>query len=241
MTTAITESLYASRLRDYFEKNYYLQIGKIHYGRYAGNRRSFVHVVESEYLGMDIHEEEYKGFQIVIVNSRHRYREITDSNGGHFQHMEDALTHTIAHRGEWQDASYFIAYAWEIGRDLAQTIHYPTQYACVNGIGESNSLAKTRKVATKKIDILASIKAVQPQLALIADQRLMVPWDEREKYIPFNVLVGDEVFIQAYGRKRKGVVVGTTGSRFIVGYVTPSNHSDLRYKILPQTSMFVPL
>ena len=240
MTTAITESLYASRLRTYFENNYYLQIGKTYFNRYSGNKR-FAHVVESEYLGFNIHEEEYKGFQIVIVNSRHRYREIADSNADQFQHMEDALTHTIAYRGEWKDASYFNAYAWEIGRDLGQTIHYPTQYACVNGIGESDSLAKTRKVATKKIDILASIKAVQPQLALIADQRLMVPWDEREKYIPFNVLVGDEVFIQAYGRKRKGVVVGTTGSRFIVGYVTPSNHSDLRYKILPQTSMFVPL
>lgn len=240
MTTAITESLYASRLRKLYEESRYYKTGEYGYWRYCGNLR-FAYIVETEYLGLDIYEEEYKGHQIVIVNSKHRYREITNSKGEKFPSMDNANQHLIAHRGEWEDASYFVAYAWDIEKDLAQNISYTTQYAVVKGIGESKVLAKTLKVARQKIDIVASIKAVQPKLALIADQRLFVPRDEREKYIPFNVLVGDEVFIQAYGRKRKGVVVGTTGSRFIVGYVTPSNHSDLRYKILPQSSIYVPV
>lgn len=238
MTTTTTETLYASRLRKLYEESRYYKTGEYGYWRYCGNLR-FPHIVETEYLGLDIYEEEYKGYQIVIVNSKHRYREITNSKGEKFPSMDNANQHFIAHRGEWKDASYFVAYAWEIGHDLAQTLSYTTQYATVRGIGESTSLAKTRKVAIKKIDIIASIKAVQSRLALIANERAVIPYGDEHKYIPFNVLVGDEVFIQAYGRKRKGIVVATTGSRFIVGYVTPANHSDLRYKILPLSRLFV--
>lgn len=238
MTTAITESLYASRLRKLYEESRYYKTGEYGYWRYCGNLR-FSHIVETEYLGLDIHEEEYKGHQIVIVNSKHRYREIENSKGERFPSMDTANQHFIAHRGEWEDASYFIAYAWEIGKDLAQNISYTTQYAVVRGIGESKVLAKTLKVARQKIDIVASIKAVQPRLALISNERLSIAYGDEDKYVPFNVLVGDEVYINAYGRRRKGIVVATTGSRFIVGYVTPSNHSDLRYKILPLSRLFV--
>lgn len=238
MTTTTTETLYASRLRKLYEESRYYKTGEYAYHRYCGNRR-FPYIVETEYLGLDIHEEEYKGYQIVIVNSRHQYRMITNSKGENYPSMDSANSQSIAHRGEWQDASYFVAYAWEIGHDLAQTLSYTTQYAAVKGIGESTSLAKTRKVAIKKIDILASLKAVQSRLALISSDRLSIAYGDEHNFIPFNVLVGDEVFIQAYGRKRKGIVVATTGSRFIVGYVTPANHSDLRYKILPLSRLFV--
>jgi hypothetical protein len=37
---------------------------------------------------------------------------------------------------------------------------------------------------------------------------------------------------------RKGIVVDTTGSRFIVADVTPSNHIDLKYKTLPLSRLY---
>jgi hypothetical protein len=62
--------------------------------------------------------------------------------------------------------------------------------------------------------------------------------DIRE-FIPYNAHIGDEVFIQAHGRLRKGIIVETTGSRFVVGYVTPSNHRELKYKTLALPDIYV--
>ena len=58
-------------------------------------------------------------------------------------------------------------------------------------------------------------------------------------YTPYNAVIGDQVFIQGHGRLRKGLIVETTGSRFVVAYVTPSNHHDLKYKTLPLSRLYI--
>ena len=63
-------------------------------------------------------------------------------------------------------------------------------------------------------------------------------WAQRsELQEPYNLFVGDSVWFMAFGRVRNGIIVDTTGSRFVVGYVTPSNRSELKYKILSMSQM----
>ena len=80
----------------------------------------------------------------------------------------------------------------------------------------------------KKIDILADVKSAQTEINLINNDRVY----GSDVETPYNVLVGDHVFVQAFGRLRNGVVVKTTGGKFIVGYSTPSNQKELKYKTL---------
>ena len=75
------------------------------------------------------------------------------------------------------------------------------------------------------------------QLISIANER-MAYFSNMSDFTPYNAVVNDQVFIQGHGRLRKGVVVETTGSRFIVAYVTPSNHNDLKYKTLPLSRLY---
>jgi hypothetical protein len=183
-------------------------------------------------LSSEFYEETYLGFQLVIVEHRYEYRELFDSNGSPFSISNQFDKTLINSIGEVQRRSDFYAYAYTIGdpSDQFQDLAYTDQYALIQGIGRSHSLAKTRKTAIDKLKILAGVQAVNDQLISICDERFYQGSNTVNN--PYNIVIGDQVFINAHGRLRKGIVTATTGSRFVVGYVTPSNHSDLRYKIV---------
>ena len=96
---------------------------------------------------------------------------------------------------------------------------------------------KTIKKCQKKLDLLSQIVNVRDELISISTERAG-SYDTKN---PYNINVGDQVFIQAHGRLRKGKIVSTTGSRFIVVYLTPSNHSDLKYKTLRLDNLWLPV
>ena len=228
MTTAtVTESFYADRLRRSYSNE---KIGVPIYRWWFGGTR-FETMQEITSLGTEFHDETYLGFQLVIVEHRYEYRELFDSNGSPFpisNHFDKTM---IASIGEMQRDSNFYAYAYKIGdpSDQFQDLAYTDQYALIQGIGRSHSLVKTRKTAIDKLKILAEVQAVKGALISICDETM---YGSNNRENPYNIKVGDHVFIHAHGRLRKGVVTATTGSRFVVGYVTPSNHEDLKYKIV---------
>jgi hypothetical protein len=97
--------------------------------------------------------------------------------------------------------------------------------------------ARSVKKAQKKLDHLALVKLAKDDLIKIADERLYINNAEN----PFNVEIDDELFFRAFGRLRKGKVLATSGSKFVIGYVTPSNHTELKYKTLNQVDLWKPL
>jgi hypothetical protein len=230
MTTAtVTESFYADRLRrSYTNDN---KIGVPQYRWWFGGTR-FATMQELTSLGAEFHDETYLGFQLVIVEHKYEYRELFDSNGSPFNTTSSQFDKTlIASIGEMQRRSDFYAYAYKIGdpSDQFQDLAYTEQYALIQGIGRSHSLVKTRKTAIDKLKILAQVQAVKGALISICDETM---YGSTNRDNPYNIKVGDHVFVHAHGRLRKGIVTSTTGSRFVVGYVTPSNHEDLKYKIV---------
>jgi hypothetical protein len=240
MTTATTIDRVA-QVREYFEK-YDHAVGTTFTTTWCGRRVRLPYVAEVTQLEREYIREEYEGFELIITKSSWKYQEIFDNEGNPFR-SPMVGTSEIAGRGKEQFNTEYVAFAWQIKDFYSEAeinSRYVFEFSIVNGIGISDSYEKTRKTAIKKLDTFKKIKDVLPRLIEIADERLTgVPYDEQSKYRPFNVLVGDEVFIQAHGRKRKGIVIGTTGSRFIVGYVTPSNHSDLKYKTLRLDNLWV--
>jgi hypothetical protein len=229
MTTAtVTESFYADRLRRSYTND---NIGVPQYRWWFGGTR-FSTMQELTSLGSEFHDETYLGFQLVIVEHKFQHRELYDSNGSPFQISNNHFDKTmIASIGEIQTRSDFYAYAYKIGdpTDINQDLAYTEQFALLSGIGRSNSLAKTRKTAIDKLKIFAGVQAVKDTLISICDERM---YGSTTNSNPYNIKIGDHLFIHAHGRLRKGVVTATTGSRFVIGYVTPSNHSDLKYKIV---------
>jgi hypothetical protein len=228
------------KLHSYFAK-YDHAVGTTFTSTWCGRRVRLPYVAEVTQLEREYVREEYEGFELVISKSSWKYQEIFDSEGNPFR-SPMVGTSEIAGRGKEQLRTEYLAYAWEIKEhysDAELNTPHVFEFSVLAGLGISDSYEKTRKTAIKKLDTLKKIKDVLPRLIEICDERLLIGHDEKEKYRPFNVLVGDEVFVQAHGRKRKGIVIGTTGSRFIVGYVTPANHRDLKYKILGMEHLWV--
>jgi hypothetical protein len=132
----------------------------------------------------------------------------------------------------------FYAWAWRIdGVGVNEPLKWNSEHAVICGSHSSDKIEKTIKLAKKRIDLEAKIVAVQDQLIAMADERMAYSMD-MSKYTPYNAVINDQVFIQGHGRLRKGLIVDTTGSRFIVAYVTPSNHHDLKYKTLPLSRLY---
>jgi len=227
MTTAtVTESFYAGRLRRTYEP-----LQKDPFYRWWYGKTRFQTMQEIIELDMQFHEETYEGFQLVIVEHKYQLREPFDSNGETFSLRTFDVT-LIAGLHDPKVTSDFYAYAYTIGdpSDQFQDLAYTGQFAILEGICVSNSLAKTRKGALDKLKILSGVQAVKDQLISICEDRFYQGSTNVNN--PYNIMIGDQVFIHAHGRLRKGIVTATTGSRFVVGYVTPSNHSDLKYKIV---------
>jgi hypothetical protein len=244
MTTAtVTDSLYLKRLKDLHEKVYVENPHPMHSPTpqftWVAGRLRFDKVMEVTDCSRNYYEEEYKGFQLIIVEHGHNWRKIYDLNGEEFPHVTwNSITPAqISKYGEMNEQRTYTAYAWKIGApsDSIDEIHWAYQFATVQGICTSDSSAKTRKQAMRKLDTFSAVDQVRDTLISIADEQVY----SNNVGNPYNACVGDQVFVQAHGRLRKGIVVETTGSRFVIGYVTPSNHQDLKIKVLPLHHLWV--
>ena len=191
-------------------------------GTWVGNKpmKSYY---RSTYLPATYTEEVYKDFHMIIVESPIQVTQLLDDKGVPATNYRDSYTD-----GESYIESQYLVYAWRIGGhgDQVANLRWVDDFADLRGICLSTSKEKTIKNAKKKLDYMNQLYSVHKRLIEICDERSYSP----SKAV--NVKVGDEVFIDSFGRKRKGVVVGTTGSRFIVGYVTPSNNIELKSKTL---------
>ena len=89
--------------------------------------------------------------------------------------------------------------------------------------------AVLKKKINKKLNVLSKVADNLDELIGLC--REPVSRFAKNAYeVPYNVSVGDHVFIPAFGYWRKGKILATSGAKFIVGYVTPSNTFDLKYK-----------
>ena len=239
MTTTIqsTDSFYVERLKNMFSQKHFDKIGDTHNSYWCNRQRTRLPLfTQHTIVDLTFDEQEYRGFQLIVVGWHYELRPVLDLLGNTSKEylQDDEIG------GYSKDVEYsttYLAYAWEIGGqfDSVTDLNWLAQGSAVSGIGCSNSLVKTSKVGMKKIDILADVKSAQTEINLINGDRVY----GGDVETPYNVLVGDQVFIQAFGRLRNGVIVKTTGGRFIVGYSTPSNPRELKYKTLPLSQLYV--
>jgi hypothetical protein len=220
------------KIQNHYYKNYH---SKTHYSNWLGTKRC-ENMIEINTTPNTYYEVEYKGHALIIQGSHSTWNTILDKNGMPFNHTPDPTE--IATRGDVINHDRYIAWAWRIGEptDVAD-LQWNSQYAIICGSHSSDSLLKTVKNAKKRLDLEAKIVAIKDQLIAIDQERMTYSLDMKE-FNPYNATIGDQVFIQGHGRLRKGIIVETTGSRFIVAYVTPSNHNDLKYKTLPLTQLY---
>ena len=233
-------SFYLDRLKNCYDNktNGYEKIGSNSHSRHDGTRKQLPHAVELTLVDRTYQEESYKGFQIIIVGWFYSHRTIFKHDGTPFNYASEIVSDSdIGSYGESESTQHFRAYAWEIGTDYDNKTELDWSYAGaeIAGICTSNSAIKTLALAKKKLDVRAKVVEQRERLISIVNDRI----DYANSNTPYNALVNDEVYIQAHGRLRKGVIVDTTGSRFIIGYVTPSNHKDIRWKTLPLSQLWV--
>ena len=229
-------SYFLDRFQSIQDRYYQNYNSKTHYSRWLG-RKSFESVIEINPLPNTYYEEEYKGHSLIIQGSHSVWNTILDKTGNPFSGTPDSAT-DIASRGDLNNHDLYIAWAWRIGESTdSNDLQWNSQYAVICGSHSSDDLAKTIKNAKKRLDLEAKIVAVKDQLISIANER-MAYFSNMSQFTPYNAVLNDQVFVQGHGRLRKGIIVETTGSRFIVAYVTPSNHVDLKYKTLPLSRMY---
>ena len=228
-------SFFLDRFQKVQDRYYQHYHSKTHYSNWLGTKRC-ENLVEINTTPNTYYEEEYKGHALIIQGSHSTWNTILDKNGMPFDHTPNLAE--IATRGDVINRDVYIAWAWRIGEptDVAD-LEWNSQYAVICGSHSSDSLLKTVKNAKKRLDLEAKIVAVKDQLIAI-DRERMSYYLDMSPYIPYTATVGDQVFVQGHGRLRKGIIVETTGSRFVVAYVTPSNHDDLKYKTLPLSRMY---
>jgi hypothetical protein len=236
-SSLVEESIYAKRLRNYYSGDYYQSLG-LNQDSIWNNRKRLDGYAQMRTSEITIQEEEYKGHQIVVVGFHRIFRHYL--NPLTFENVNDyyQLHNSILESDPMKSANY-IAFGYKIGDSESNPdIKFSYQYAVIKGTFETNSFEATMKKAKKRIDLQAKIVAVRDELIRIADERMVRSSTAQEEFCVYNALVGDHVFIQAHGRLRKGIVVDTTGSRFIVGYVTPSNHNELKFKTLRLSNLY---
>jgi hypothetical protein len=174
-------------------------------------------------------EEEYKGFNIIL-------RVATQVTQPIF--CDDGVT---PYRGwELQDSQVYgnpntyeqvWAWAYEIGSEWdSKPLNYAMSFSVFNHNRPFKSAKEGLNKTKKKIDMIAPAFAIRNELNAIADER----WKGGDPETPFNVKVGDRVWVHAFGRARKGIVVGTKGRQFSIAYQTPANaKNDPHIKTIP--------
>jgi hypothetical protein len=239
MTTATdTKTIYLTRLQKYFKGNGFDKSGESLLTYWVRNKR-LPNVVEMTLQEISYHEETYKGFQLVIVGWHRELRDVFDANGNHITTQNTSPE--VASKGEPKDWAEYWAYAWHIDEHTNHQpdLPYASYGAVVKGVFGSSEFNTTLKKTKKRLDSLDKIYSVRQRLIEISTIQFKKGSTDIREFIPYNAHIGDEVFIQAHGRLRKGIIVETTGSRFVVGYVTPSNHRELKYKTLALPDIYV--
>jgi hypothetical protein len=219
-------------IQDKYYKNYQ---GSTHHSTWIRNKR-FEKMIEIKQLPNTYQEIEYKGHSIIVQGIHHQWCDIFDVGGNQFTLVPPASE--IATRGELQFMTTYHAWAWRInGVGADKPLNWNSEHAVICGSHSTDKIEKTIKLAKKRIDLEAKIVAVRDQLIAMANERMTYA-SNMSDFTPYNAVIGDQVFIQGHGRLRKGIIVDTTGSRFIVAYVTPSNNDDLKYKTLPLSRLY---
>ena len=232
------ESIYAKRLRDYYSKDYYQTLGNNQDSIWNGRKRLDGYA-QMRTAQITLQEVEYKNHQIVVVGFhkefRHYLHPLTGENENDYYQLSNCVVESEPMKSET-----FIAFGYQIGLSAEPVVNlaFSYQFAVIKGTFETDSFDATMKKAKKRIDLQSKIVAVSDELIRIANIKFNRTTTSIQEFVPYNALVGDEVFIQAHGRLRKGIIVDTTGSRFIVGYVTPSNHNELKFKTLRLSDLY---
>lgn len=236
-SSLVEESIFAKRLRNYYSKDYYQQLGLNQDSIWNGRKR-LAGYAQMRTSHITLQEEEYKGHQIVVVGFHREFRHyldpLTHENVNDYYQLHNSVVESDPIK-----SATFVAFGYTIGdTESSLELRFSYQFAVIKGTFETNSFNDTMKKAKKRIDLQAKILAVRDELIAISPERWVHGSTRTEEFVPYNAIVGDKVFIQAHGRLRKGVIVDTTGSRFIVGYLTPSNHNELKFKTLPLSRLY---
>jgi hypothetical protein len=237
--TITKDSFYLERLKTKFNnQGGYWSVGDTTTSIWQPHtRKSFEFITETKLIDITFDEQIYKGFQLILIGFHYEFRTVLDLTGVPSpQYLADNQI-----GGYMKDVRSFVYYesiAYEIGGvgDLKQELNWLGEVATLYMYGGDTDPNKVIKKCQKKLDLLSQIMSVRDELISISNERAG-SYDTKN---PYNINVGDQVFIQAHGRLRKGKIVSTTGSRFIVGYLTPSNHNDLKYKTLRLDSLWIP-
>ena len=239
MTTTIqpNDSFYLKRLKEYFTNKSYDHIGSVHNSYWTPRSRTKLPLFTQHTLvDVTFDEQEYRGFQLIVIGWHYEMRSVLDLNGNTSTDYLDT-DQIKGYSTEGVTSTSYSAYAWEIGGsfDTVANINWISHGSAVSGIGASNSLTKTSKIGMKKIDLLAELVSARAEINSINNERISMG----SAVNPYNILIGDQAYILAFGRGRKGVIVKTVGSKFVVGYSTPSNPNELKYKVLPLSALWV--
>ena len=227
----MSDSFYLQRVKECLaQSDRYEQVGSFQHTRWIGNKST--HFYRKVTLReITFHEEQYKGYQLIVIGWHRNAHVILDENDQPVRYHRDDFG---VRYGETTTDSAYHAYAWKLGSlDDIDHLNYLTAYTTISGIFSSAKEQTTIKSAKKRIDLFAKLEAVRDRLSDICSEY----YGSGDN--PYNAVVGDEVFIQAHGRKRKGVIVETTGSRFVVGYCTPSNTFELKHKTLSLSQLWI--
>jgi hypothetical protein len=237
--TKTKDSFYLERLKTKFNSgDAYWSVGETNTSIWQPHTRNkFDVITQSKLVDITFDEQIYKGFQLIVIGFNYEFKKVLDLNGN----TTDSYLADDQIGGYMNDVKSFVYHesiAYEIGgvSDNKQNLNWLGESATLYMYGGDTDPNKVIKKCQKKLDLLSQIKNVRDELISIADERIG-SYDTKN---PYNINVGDQVFIQAHGRLRKGKIVSTTGSRFNVGYLTPSNSSDLKYKTLRLDSLWLP-
>lgn len=235
------ESFYLARLKEYLFRDDtlyrpYWKIGEVSISRYAPLTNEYLTCyTENKLVDVTFEEQEYKQFQIIVACVHYELRTVLDRQGQPFFDYPNE-TDIGGYSSDVKQHVVYASWVYDIGTtENTKQIHWLADNSCASLYAQSGSAKQTLKKTQKKVDLLALIKNVKPKLISMVEESLY----SNEGVNPFNASVGDEVFISAFGRYRKGIVVSTTGSRFNVGYLTPSNITDLKYKTLRLDCLWV--
>lgn len=189
-----------------------------------------------------IEEMEYNGHQILVIGYHWQYQYYIDQHGVRVKDIAEIgnpTSNPVLESTIYETSNYYaMGYRHS---DAHHDLEWQSQNSLFSMVYVSTSSKSTFKKAMKRIDLENKILAVRDELIAIANTK----WNSGftncndNVFAPYNARVGDKVFVQAHGRLRQGIIVDTTGSRFVVGYVTPSNHYDMKCKTLPLSLMYV--
>jgi len=232
------DSFYLKRLKTKFNnKGGYWSVGDTGTSIWQPHvRNKFDVLTEHKLVDITFDEQIYNNFQLILIGFHYEFRTVLDLNGN----TTDSYLADSDIGGYMNDVRSFVFYesiAYEIGGvgDNNQELNWLGQVATLYMYGGDTDPNKTIKKCQKRLDLLSQLVSVRNELISISTEKAS-SYDTKN---PYNINVGDQVFIQAHGRLRKGKIVSTTGSRFIVGYLTPSNHNDLKYKTLRLDNLWI--